>query len=149
MEEVWNYYRLIRFNIQLEEVELLKMECEKFDVLNITDEPVPLKLNLEVRSSLKNDSFVEVFLRVTIDFDENKPFFVRVVYKGVFSQNGTLNEEDFRSQAEDQAVPLLLPYVREYVSDAISRMGYSPYYLPTMDVLQSLSNNKQNSQNEE
>lgn len=148
MEEIWKYYQLIRFNIQLEEVELMEMQCEKFEISDISDEPVPMKLGIEVRSALQDEKTIETFLRVTIDFEKNKPFFVRVIYKGVFSQNGALDEDNFRSQAEDQAVPLLLPYIREYVSDVISRMGYSPYYLPTIDVLKSLASNKQRTQQE-
>ncbi|MBY9079571.1 protein-export chaperone SecB [Paenibacillus sp. CGMCC 1.18879] len=148
MEEVWEYYKLIRYNIQLENVELFSMECESFNIPE-GDGSISIRIGLEIRSQILDEDTAEIFLRTTLDFEDDGPFYIKIVYRGVCSQNGNLTEEEFKSQAEDQTVPLLLPYVREYVSDVITRMGYPPYYLPTMDVMQSLASNSKRSQQEE
>jgi preprotein translocase subunit SecB len=148
IEKLWDYYKLIKFNIQLDEVELYSIEGkknEKFeDEFGDKDEgenALPLKISISKRSDLINDEKIEVFVRITLDFDEKGPFYLKVIYRGVCSKNVPLDNETFIQQTEDQAVPLLLPYLRECISTTLTRMGYPPYILPAIDVLQTIGAN--------
>lgn len=144
--DVWNYYKMIRYNIQLADVELVEMECKKNDDFE-NEKELQLKSLVETKSELV-DGECFIYSRVILDFNGEEPgegpFFIKVAYRGVCIQNGSLDEETFKTQSEEQAVTFLLPYLRECVSELLSRMKLPIYYLPTLDVLQSMkANNKE------
>lgn len=146
IDEAFEYYKLIKYNVQLDDVDLFDIECRQNEKFH--DGEVPLRVTTGYRSKQLDQDTIEIFLRVTLDFEEKGPFYLKVTYRGVCSKRNELDEDSFKQQAESQTVPLLLPYVRECMSNTIIRMGYSPYILPTMDILNSLAVNS-NQQSEE
>ncbi len=141
-ENQYNYYKMVRYNIQLNDVELVEMEC-KSNYQNLDSEgegELKLSTFLETKSELVGEE-CHIFMRVTLDFESDGPFYIKLAYKGVCVQNGSLDAEIFKVQSEEQAATFLLPYLRECVSNILSRMQYPIYYLPTIDILESMRAN--------
>lgn len=140
-EKVYKYYRLIKFNVQLEDVALVEMECHQNE--EFFEGSPPLRVTIGHRSELIDEEVVDIYVKVTLAFEEKGPFYISTTYKGKCLKNveSDISTEVFEEQALSQAVPLLLPYIRECMSNTVTRMGYSPFYLPTLDILNSLAVN--------
>jgi preprotein translocase subunit SecB len=132
------YYKLIRNNVQLRDVELLSLECHKNDG---EDKDIVLELSRAV-NIIKSDE-AEIQLQAKVRFVNEGPFEFDMVYKGVCFTLNELKEEDFKEYAYEQVVPLLLPYARECIASTMARMGLSIYTIPTMDILASLELNRE------
>ncbi|MDX6045519.1 MULTISPECIES: protein-export chaperone SecB [Bacillus cereus group] len=144
------YYKIIRYNIQLRDVRLISSKFENLIASKSDTEKINEHITLQLKSDVKllNERKAEIILHAWIGFDEKEegqaPFSFEVVYGGlcVVATDEELSPETLKKQAYDQVVPLLLPYVREFVSSTLSRMKLPIYYLPTVDVLNTLEANE-------
>ncbi len=68
---------------------------------------------------------------------------IEVVYSGTFKANKEIYEEQMQDWVEAQIVPQLLSYSRSVISHLTSLMAIPPISLPTMDVIESLEQNNQ------
>lgn len=131
-------YKLVKNNIQLIQVELDALECRKLDGKS---RAINLSLTRELGAYEINKQ--EVFLKAKVDFDDDAPFYINISYKGVCKNVGEIEEEKFKDYVYDQIVPLLLPYAREAIANILSRMDLPIFYLPTIDILNTISANKE------
>lgn len=147
MKDTIDYYKFIRYHIQLKEVRLISLQCKNF-VTNDTEDlnkRVSVKMTREV--NLVNERVAEILLHTKVGFKEEEntkiPFSIDVTYGGLcyIIPEAELKTEDFEQYAYDQVVPLLLPYVRECVSNTLAKMQLPVFYLPTMDVIKSIESN--------
>jgi len=141
MEEL-EYYKLIRNSIQLQDVRLLSLEFRSNDW---EKERPKSGISLQIHRSAQvlDERRAEINLQVGISFKEDKgPFNANITYGGLCVATQELNEEEFKEYVYEQVVPLLLPYVRECVSSTLAKMRLPIFYLPTIDVLETLKKNK-------
>ncbi len=131
-------YELIKNNVQLKNVELFKLHCTKKTGTNKT-----IKLGIERKVEVVDLSQGLIFLTVDIDFENEGPFSLSLVLKGSCTATNIsdITEEEYEKYLFSLTVPLLLPYARECISNMTSRMNLPAFYLPTMDILESLSAN--------
>lgn len=139
----FNQYKLIANTVQLTEVELESLECNR-----LPGNGTKIILQIERKVDLIDSSTARIFLRSTVKFEANAPCFVAVVYKGICRSYGEIVDEKLREFAFYQVVPLLLPYARECIATNMTKMGLSPFILPTMDVIKSLEVNAEPQDNE-
>ncbi|MGX5648437.1 protein-export chaperone SecB [Bacillus cereus] len=142
-ENVFEKYKLMRYSIQLKDVRLISLNCNNHVIDNKEDFSKKISIRMHREIKLISSEEIEIFLRILVDFkDENGPFTVDVTYAGICKAIKELSETDFKEYAYEQVVPLLLPYIRECVSNTISRMRLPIFYLPTIDVLQTFEVNQ-------
>lgn len=136
------YYKLIRYSVQVLDVELVELYCKKNKRGNLGDSrEISLKISREVGEV--SDEILDVYLAVKLT-GPDEFFDIELVYKGICRNlDKKLNEELFKEYAYNQIVPLLLPYARECISNTLARMQLPIYLIPTMDVLQTIEENKQ------
>lgn len=131
-------YKLIKNSIQLVDVDLVSLECKKLD-----GNSRKLGFKLERAVNKLESRKVEIFLRVTINFEEEPPFYLTLEYKGICnSKDDNIVEDSLIEYADTQVVPLLLPYARECISNTLLRMKLPVFNLPTMDILRSMTENE-------
>lgn len=139
-----DYYKLIRNSAQILDVELISLECSKSENISSDDMKVNLDIQRKVGSVDKLNG--EIYLKVQFEVKNEDEILISIslAYKGTCRNTSeTLGEEDFKNYLYDQIVPLLLPYARECISSVMTKMKLSPFYIPTMDVLNSLRANKE------
>lgn len=137
--------------VQMVEATLEENSVEK---LCSTDTAVELHNDLnfsyKVNDILENE--IEAFMKTTIIASKNDGMSViklEVTYRGKFTTDSTIDDEDFRKFVEIQTVPQLLPYARTFISSLTAHMGIEPIVLPTMDIIQSLIENSSSDYEEE
>ncbi len=133
-------YKLVKYSVQLKEVELNELICKKLD-----GDSKNLHLSVQPTTELLSDNLVNVYLKVRVGFRENDsgPFEIDLTYKGVCHSHGDYTGQQLENAAYDLAPALLLPYARECVSNLMSKMNLPVFYLPTIDVLQTISENQE------
>jgi len=137
-EQAWNQYKFAKFHIQMNDVEMVSLKCENYG----EEQPSrSLKTIFKTKSELVDDLCC-IYLKVELSFEEKGPFSIEVEYKGTCEQSGELADKQFLELSEGQTVSLLLPYARESISSALARMKLPIYYLPTLDILESIKLNK-------
>lgn len=139
MQMDFDKYKTIKNHVQLQEVELVSLACERLAGNN-----TEIQMNTERKIDVINEKTVEIFLRVNIDFESDAPFRMTVVYKGTCVSLVDINEETLKNYAFSIAVSLLLPYARECVASTMARMGLPVFNLPTIDILATLQGNESN-----
>lgn len=128
-------YQLLANSIQLVDVELDTLEAKRL-------QGDSGKLNIELTRRIESaPSGVAIFLRVILEFEEDGPFRIITIHKGICEASGDISEEEINDYAYHHVVPLLLPYARECIANTITRMGLPAFPLPTMDVLKSMAAN--------
>lgn len=141
--ETIEYYTLIRNNVQLQDVRLISMECK--NLISDANEGENREVIVRIRRGVEllDKQHAEITMQAFIGFeDQNGPFEFKIIYGGLCVCQESLPEEEFHEYAYNQVVPLLLPYVRECVSNTMARMNMPIYYLPTLDVLETLKSNE-------
>lgn len=133
-------YKLVKYSVQLEDVELIELLCKK-----LNGNSNNLHLSVKPITKLVSDNKVDIFLQVKISFKENDqgPFEIDMTYKGVCYSEGDYVGQKLENVAYDLTPSLLLPYARECVSSMMSKMNLPVFYLPTIDVLQTISENQE------
>ncbi|UDB47310.1 protein-export chaperone SecB [Bacillus safensis] len=137
--EMLEYYKIVKNSVQLEEVKLKSVKCE---ILDDKSKNRDLSLSIKRGVNVVSDTKAEIFMKATISFKEEAPFFIEVLYQGETRRlDENISHEDFEEYTYNSVVPLLLPYAREYVADLLSRMDFPVYTIPTIDILQTLKEN--------
>ncbi|EJQ61748.1 protein-export chaperone SecB [Bacillus mycoides] len=136
------YYKLIRNSVQLQDVRLISMECRNLiSDSNEGEREVTVRVKRSVE--LLDEQCAEIMMQAWVGFEnQDGPFEFQITYGGLCVSDEGLPEEDFKEYAYNQVVPLLLPYVRECVSSTMARMNMPIFYLPTLDVLETLKANE-------
>ena len=86
---------------------------------------------------------VQLVVRVNPDADLDQPYFVEVAYVGDFSLDEGLQGADLRALASVNCAAILLPYVRQTVSDLTSRGTNGPIVLQPMNVAAMLAGSEE------
>ncbi|MFC5529969.1 hypothetical protein [Cohnella yongneupensis] len=142
MPELWKNYEIVRYSTQLIDVRLFSLSCAFKET---QDESPPLSVNLsnhyEFSAVTEND--IDIFLNVTLD----GPFSMNVIYQGMcrIQEDQEFDKEQFAESVQDLIVPFLLPYARECIANTLARMQLPIYTMPTIDILQTLLANHQES----
>lgn len=97
---------------------------------NVTvDGYLKVNVNLFALEENENEKEVEPSLEIT------------VIYKGRFVAQPDTNHKEIEEWVDFQITPMLLPYIRTYVTHLTTQMTCGPVVIPTMDVLESLKQN--------
>jgi len=142
---VLDYYKLIRNSVQILDVELVSLECSKSENIS-SDANLGVNLEIQRKVELVDKLSGKIYLKAQFEAKHEDEILISIslVYKGICKNTSeTLGEEDFKHYLYDQVVPLLLPYARECISSIMTKMKLSAFYIPTMDVLNSLKVNKE------
>lgn len=102
------------------------------------------KLNVDVSSTSKvvSDQIAYAYLKLKIGFDSDEPVFdIKITFKGTVKALKPCTQSDLKEFAENQAVTLIWPFAREYLSSLTQRMGFAPLVLPTINVFNTISRN--------
>lgn len=122
-------------SIQLREVNLVKVECNKKSGLRgLPNEKVSVNLSFESGNikmdykAKKGTSFLEAIMIAEDRFD------LKVRYEGDFEIIGEATEEQFGYFLNIQAIPMLLGYARETMDMLLLKMNEEGARLPIIDV---------------
>lgn len=78
--------------------------------------------------------YVDLGVRTPEDEEvENVPFFFDVMYQGAFVFSDACGEDDIEKLASINCPAIILPYVRECLSDLIRRADLPPFALPLVN----------------
>lgn len=142
MDKLLEEYIIAKNSIQLIDVELMVLNCEK----NISFKNEGIGLSLEVKREVGDisEDVLDAFLHVDI-IGPDELFKIHLVLRGICNRcNKDITDNRFKEYAQSQIVPLLLPYAREFISNTLTRMKLPIFYLPTIDVLETLKVNRKN-----
>jgi preprotein translocase subunit SecB len=123
-------------NVSLQSVYVkdLSFEAPKGPFLPAQNQDPKIQLNLNTASSPIGTDVHEVVLTVTLEAKTGDiPVYVAEVKQGgVFTVRG-FGPEDTRRILGSFAPNVLFPYVRQTVSDMISKGGFPPFFLPPVN----------------
>lgn len=142
MDKLLEEYIIAKNSIQLIDVELMVLNSEK----NIAVEKEGKGLSLEIKREVGaiDGNVLDAFLHVDIVGPDDL-FKIHLVLRGICNRfDLEITDNKFKEYAHSQIVPLLLPYARECISNTLNRMKLPIFYLPTIDVLDTLKVNKKN-----
>ncbi|MBA4159329.1 MAG: protein-export chaperone SecB [Gemmatimonadetes bacterium] len=88
--------------------------------------------------SVSEDREFDVFLGVALSGSQEAPETVHAEIVGEFELEGTVPSMTFRKFVHTAAPAILLPYVRQIISDLTGRGPYGPYYLPSVNVVRMM-----------
>lgn len=140
MDKLLEEYKIARNSIQLIDVELMVLNCEK----NISVDKEGKGLSLEIKREVGDidNNKLDAFLHVDI-IGPDEIFKIHLILRGICNRgNREITDNQFKEYAHSQIVPLLLPYARECISNTLIRMKLPNFHLPTIDVLETLKANK-------
>jgi len=141
MSSIEEYYRIIRNSTQIVEVELVEL-CGKKNRIGDLGDSREITLNISKEVGEIQGKIINIYLKVNLT-GPNEFFNIDLVYKGICLNVDNINDDEtFKEYASNQIVPLLLPYARECISNTLARMQLPIFLIPTMDVLDSLEENK-------
>lgn len=126
---------LILHPAQLQEVELVKVVCNKTKHYNPENTEINISVNVEVYTV----SIMEGKTSVTITI-EGEGFDIQVVEVGLFKFGGIDDNEKIKLFLEVQGIKLMWSYIRETIYDFSGKLLRKPIMLPTIDVLKTIEN---------
>lgn len=142
---MFNWENIIFHPIQLVKTELIKLRTEKLkDIEPFKFRNIPFLLEVKSWSEAIDNANGNIYVTLQLGATEEneKIFEIEVVYKGsCINNDATISKDDFQKFLEIQSVRFLWPYLREVVSDVMSKMGLIPQPLPTIDILNTLKKN--------
>ena len=122
-------------SLSLEEIIILESSFERspnpLDNLELR-----LKVNHEIKNNTEDDEEYIVILETYVS-DDNNNLSVHVKSRAKFRTN-----QENIDLVEKNAIAIMFPYIRSYVSTLTTQPGISPIVLPVMNIV-SLLNNKQ------
>lgn len=140
MMENSDHYKFIANSVQLKNIELVSLKCDKKDLDKMKNKKPIVEMNFKRIAKLLNETEVEIKLNTILEVKDLFTF--NIIYKGICEKiNPSLTEEELEEYAYTQVVPLLLPYVRELISNTMWRMNLPVFTIPTMDILSSYEEN--------
>ncbi|EGA88436.1 hypothetical protein GPDM_15154 [Planococcus donghaensis MPA1U2] len=132
---------LSEHKIQLLEVQLVEMNVKfgtDYDLTKIKDHlAIQLSNGSRIIDKYRGEALLE--MRMVVE-DSECPLEVVIKYVGQCRTVSELTEDELKIFLEYQSIPLLWPYIRQAVSDTMTKMSIPPILLPTIDVLETLKN---------
>lgn len=123
---------------QVEEVSLIKLNCEKNDEFNKDNTEIGIGISV---SGEQVDSYTgKTLIEVNID---GTGFTISVILEGIVTFDVDIPEEQVIKFLEVQGVRILWSYVREVIYDISGRMLRKPIMLPTIDVMKTIENSQE------
>jgi preprotein translocase subunit SecB len=123
-------------NVSLQSVYIkdLSFEAPKGPFLPAQDQEPKIQLNLNTSSSVVATDVHEVILTATLEAKSGDipVYLAEVKQGGVFTIRG-FTAEDTRRILGSFAPNVLFPYVRQTVSDLITKGGFPPFFLPPVN----------------
>ncbi len=123
-------------NVALQSVYVkdLSFEAPKGPFLPAQDQEPKIQLNLSTSSSPVGSDVHEVVLTVTLEAKAGDVpvYLAEVKQAGVFTVRG-FGADDTRRILGSFAPNVLFPYIRQTVSDMISKGGFPPFFLPPVN----------------
>ena len=123
-------------NVSLQSVYVkdLSFEAPKGPFLPAQNQDPKIQLNLSTASSPVGNDVHEVVLTVTLEAKSGDVpvYLAEVKQGGVFTVRG-FNADETRRILGSFAPNVLFPYVRQTVSDMISKGGFPPFFLPPVN----------------
>ena len=118
------------FNIEKIYIKDLSLEIPHAPEVFLSSEQPQVEVQLHNEGGVIGDGLYQVVLTVTLTAKagEKTLFLVEVAQAGIF-QIRNLPEADTEPLLSTACPNILFPYVREVVSDVISRAGFPPVYL--------------------
>ncbi|MEW4192233.1 protein-export chaperone SecB [Bacillus altitudinis] len=142
IEETYKQYEIAYNSIQLQNVQLESLNCVNRGI-NQFDDKTELDLEFFRKVDLENETEAKIYLKTIVGFKEKGPFLIEVVYSGECNLLVDDEVHNFKDYCDKQVVPLLLPYIREFVSNTLSRMSLPNFTIPTIDVIASYIKNEE------
>lgn len=134
---------IIKHPIQLVRVQLKDVHVEKYQFCEDQGE-ITREITVSTNSSAESEEvgFVEATMTISAKMNGENYYDASFTYVGECRKNQTTsNEHEFEFFLEVQAIRLIWPYFRETVPSILLRMGTEPFEIPTIDVLETISNN--------
>jgi preprotein translocase subunit SecB len=123
-------------NVSLQNVYIkdLSFEAPKGPFLPAQDQEPKIQLNLNTSSSVVATDVHEVILTATLEAKSGDipVYLAEVKQGGVFTVRG-FTADDTRRILGSFAPNVLFPYVRQTVSDLITKGGFPPFFLPPVN----------------
>lgn len=147
-DEYMKEYRLARLSAQMIDAKLVKLHIKKLVEEDIRKALTNFQFFYRIDESSKGIKGIMAVDIDVIDPDTRKNLIeAQVAYEGTFVNNTSdISEEEFKEFVEDQIIPQLLPYCRSILAMVSSHLGGKPIELPTMDVIQSMIRNQEDSE---
>ncbi|MED5223228.1 protein-export chaperone SecB [Bacillus safensis] len=140
MEATYKQYEIAYNSIQLQNVQLESLNCVNRGIDQFDDNS-ELDLEFFRKVDLENETESKIYLKTIVGFKEKGPFLIEMVYSGECKLLDDDEVQNFKDYCDKQVVPLLLPYIRENVSNTLIRMGLPNFTVPTIDVVASYIKN--------
>ena len=128
---------------KLNSVQLANVFVDRINLQNKQDtEPLPpgtpvrWRIDLDVGYRVAGPTELRIRVGAKLLFEESspKPFDLELAVVGVYQSMEPIGEEQIPALIKTHSVPLLLPYIRELVSDLTSRMGGPVIMAPVLRV---------------
>ncbi|MED3603727.1 protein-export chaperone SecB [Bacillus subtilis] len=139
---IYKQYEIAYNSIQLQNVQLDSLNCINRGIDQF-DETSELDLEFYRKVDLENETKAKISLKAVVGFKEKGPFLLEMGYSGECTLLDNDEKVNFKDYCDKQVVPLLLPYVRENVSNTLLRMGLPNFTVPTIDVVASYIKNEE------
>lgn len=132
---------LVNHKIQLKSVHMIKVEAAYNHDVSLDEKRDKLTVEVANNGNVINKYQSEAILELKVFFEdvEPSPFNIHVVFRGLCETEEDIPEHLLKKFAELQSIPLLWPYIRQALSDIMTKMSIDPILLPTMDVLQTFA----------
>lgn len=144
-EELFKKYKMVKTNIQMVEAHLENVQLNKY--INSLRGDYSNEISFGIRTEKKDDNKYKGFLKTTVESRNNETekveLYLEIIYSGLFLAKDEVNSEQMQAWVEAQVVPQLLSYSRSVISHLTSLMAIPPISLPTIDVIKSLEQNDQ------
>lgn len=143
-------YRLARLSIQMTDAQLVKLHIKKLvenEIKNATT-----NFQFFYKTGEKDDG-MKALMRVELEMIDAETHQAvveaQVLYEGIFRSKNTIEKDSFEKFVRDQAIPQLLPYCRSILTMVSANLGVKPIELPTMDVIESMMMNQEDTEKKE
>jgi preprotein translocase subunit SecB len=105
-----------------------------------------LDFNINLKISTESHQ-AAVVLEIIINKDfakNNQPIFLNVVIIGFYSYDSSLSDEKLNDILKTNAVAILFPYLRGFISNITVNSGMPPVILPTLNIIEFLKEKEKN-----
>lgn len=119
--------------VQLKNVDLLSVECNKYENYNAQNKEV--NINVTIDATEIQDNMGTTIMEMKI---EGEGFCFLIKQNGLFKFSLEKKKSVLKQFLETQGVKLMWPYFREVIFDISGRMLEQPISIPTIDVLETI-----------
>ncbi len=121
--------------IKFNQVILKKSIFERME--KIVDEHTSMDVNFNINNRINTEKTKLITeFSIAIGNRDNTPLYMEVSMIGIFSIDKKNRNMDLEAFSKQNAPALILPYIREYVSNTTMRAGFkSPFILPPINIV--------------